>query len=315
MITDTFFRRYPNFGGRYGHVQQFFNQAAQIFFHELLPGIKTYGDQNELCERALVDFSREAGIVPPASGQDYIDLTYGAIVEAYDLWNDAHGSENQFIIVRLSIVELLFRYFEEYVADRDNKTNRIRHPWALRRKNDLLMDLREIKTRGIEELNNRLAQNKIPFVYSAGKFISEDHDLVFSEIQNPYWALSREEKWKTVNEYINKALERKHNDDIGAIIYASMALESALKIISDTLGLTSGSERGAVNYIENLSSRRANCFLSLWEAELLKVYFKSVRNPVSHGSGSEEPPRYSLIQTSWAVGHSILWCKSLIGRT
>jgi hypothetical protein len=54
---------------------------------------------------------------------------------------------------------------------------------------------------------------------------------------------------------------RKQHD---AVTYATKALESTLKIISDESGWSTGNERGAVNYIENLQS--SGRFIAAWEA-------------------------------------------------
>lgn len=96
--------------------------------------------------------------------------------------------------------------------------------------------------------------------------------------------------------------------------YAAKALESAIKIISTEKGWTHGTEKGAHNFIDNLASKRANEFIAKWEAEILKQFFTSVRNPFGHGAGSDKLPELSDQQTNWAIEFCMSWTKSLVER-
>jgi hypothetical protein len=73
-------------------------------------------------------------------------------------------------------------------------------------------------------------------------------------------------------------------------------------------------EKGAHNYIDNLSSKKNGSFINEWEKDALKSFFTSVRNPFGHGPGSKEMPALSLQQTNWAIESCMSWIKSLIKR-
>ncbi|MBO1077046.1 hypothetical protein [Roseomonas marmotae] len=79
-------------------------------------------------------------------------------------------------------------------------------------------------------------------------------------------------------------------------------------------GWTSGTEKGAANYIDNLVSQRNGRFIEPWEADFLKLFFRHVRNPLGHGAGSQAPPEFTEHQIAWAIETAMSWIKSLIRR-
>ena len=48
-------------------------------------------------------------------------------------------------------------------------------------------------------------------------------------------------------------------------------MESAIKIISDEKGWTTGNEKGAANYIDHLASANHGRFIEAWESDALKA--------------------------------------------
>ncbi|MBK5956833.1 hypothetical protein CCR97_01170 [Rhodoplanes elegans] len=140
--------------------------------------------------------------------------------------------------------------------------------------------------------------------------------LVFDEITNqevekPFWRLVSDPKWQNVDYDMKDAIDRRDTQGRDPALYAGKALESTIKIISNERGLSTGRERGAKNYIDNL---RSGGILEAWEAETLEVFFKHVRNPLSHGPGAEELTSLSIPQTNWAIESCMSWIKSLIQR-
>ena len=93
--------------------------------------------------------------------------------------------------------------------------------------------------------------------------------------------------------------------------YAAHSLESTIKIISDEKQLTTGNEKGASNYIDNLRGAK---LIEVWEMEALKHFFSKVRNPIGHGPGAAPMPSLTDHQTNWAIENSMIWIKSLIRR-
>lgn len=105
---------------------------------------------------------------------------------------------------------------------------------------------------------------------------------------------------------------RRRSED--AAFHAAKALESTIKIISDDKGWSTGRERGAANYIDNLVSQQNGRFLAPWESDMLKAYFIHVRNPHGHGAGSQPPPVLTPHQTEWAIETTMAWIKNLVRR-
>jgi hypothetical protein len=93
------------------------------------------------------------------------------------------------------------------------------------------------------------------------------------------------------------------------------ALESAIKLVSDEAGASTGKERGAANYIDNLLSDRSGRLLRGWESEVLKALFRDVRNPMSHGGGAVAPEPLTSAQTTWVIESCMSWIKRLSGRS
>ena len=165
-----------------------------------------------------------------------------------------------------------------------------------------------------EELNERFRQAGYTLDYHNGFIQISVEDIVQCEIEAPFWRLISDQKWVNVDLDMKEALDRRDTSGRDPAWYAARALESAIKIISSEKGWTTGSEKGAHNYIDNLASKK-NGFIVDWEASILKQYFTSVRNPFGHGPGTEDMPSLSTPQTQWAIEFSMSWIKSLIKRT
>ncbi len=113
---------------------------------------------------------------------------------------------------------------------------------------------------------------------------------------------------------MKEALDRRDSNDKDPAIFAAKALESAVKIISDSKGWTRNTEKGAAQYIDNLVSKANGRYLDVWEGDILKDYFRKVRNPVGHGPGSEPMPELTLEQTDWAIENAMSWVRALVRR-
>tara|TARA_R110002049_G_scaffold91473_1_gene227949 strand:+ start:705 stop:1766 length:1062 start_codon:yes stop_codon:yes gene_type:complete len=167
--------------------------------------------------------------------------------------------------------------------------------------------------RCVEELNERFRQAGYTLDYHNGFIQISAEDIVQREVEAPFWRLISDQKWANVDLDMKEALDRRDTSGRDPAWYAARALESAIKIISSEKGWTKGSEKGAHNYIDNLSSKK-NGFITGWEASILKEYFTSVRNPFGHGPGTEDMPSLSTPQTQWALEFAMSWIKSLVMR-
>jgi len=239
---------------------------------------------------------------------------------------DGQETADAFVKERLSLVELAFRLMGERVAvnnanlpaairEADIRSSRGR-PGHLVLRGSLSDSLRAANARlnqdfqnSVDELNARFVQAGVPLNYHNG-FIQISHDaLVTNEIETPFWNLVSGPKWSNVDTDMKEAFDRRDSGARDPAFYAVRALESTIKIVSDERKWTHGKERGAHNYIDNLSS---NGFLSDWESTALKHLFTSVRNPLGHGPGSAQMPALSDRQTDWAIDTSLSWIKRLV---
>jgi hypothetical protein len=143
---------------------------------------------------------------------------------------------------------------------------------------------------------------------------SQRDALILTQVEKPFWDLIADGMWMNVDTDMKEAIDRRDNNGRDPAFYAAKALESAIKIISDQKGASTGHEKGAHNYIDNLISARAGRFIDQWEADALKSLFKDNRNPFGHGPGSAPMPQLNAQQTEWVIETCMSWTKSLVRR-
>lgn len=164
------------------------------------------------------------------------------------------------------------------------------------------------------ELNVRFQQAKAPLSYHNGFVQIAKDQLIEAAIAKPFWALTSEPMWANVDNDMKEAMDRREANDRDPAFYAMRALESAIKIISDVRGFTTGNEKGASNYIDNLIAEKNGRFVEVWEGEQLKALFRHIRNPLGHGPGAADMAVLSQQQTDWAIDAAMSWTRNLIKR-
>ena len=166
----------------------------------------------------------------------------------------------------------------------------------------------------VAELNERFRRAKAPLTYHNGFIQFAMDQQIEKQIAKPFWDLVSAPIWRNVDIDMKEALDRRDSNDKDPAIFAAKALESAIKIVSDTKGWTRGTENGAAQYVDNLMSKANGSYMAVWEGEMLKDYFRKVRNSVGHGPGSEPMPELTLPQTDWAIEMAMSWVRTLARR-
>ncbi|WP_334262045.1 hypothetical protein [Bradyrhizobium sp. 6(2017)] len=161
------------------------------------------------------------------------------------------------------------------------------------------------------ELNSRLRQAECKLHYHNGFIQISQDDTVAQEIENPFWRLVADPKWHNVDHDMKEAIDLRDTGGCDPAFYAARSLESTIKIISGEKQLTTGKEKGAANYINNL---RGAELIEVWELEALHHFFAKVRNPFGHGPGAAPMPSLTEHQTNWAIENAMIWIKSLVRR-
>lgn len=166
----------------------------------------------------------------------------------------------------------------------------------------------------IEELNERFRRANAPLTYHNGFIQLALDETIEENIAKPFWSLVADPILKNVDIDMKESIDRRDSNDKDAVFFAAKALESAIKIVSDTKGWSRGTEKGAAQYIDNLISKANGGYLAVWEGEMLKDYFRKIRNTVGHGPGLEPMPVLTLEQTDWAIETAMSWVRTLVRR-
>ncbi len=166
------------------------------------------------------------------------------------------------------------------------------------------------------ELNERFRQAKIPLTYHNNLIQMSEDSLIEQQVERPFWSLVCEPKWSVVDQQMKESLDERDRGDRNSVSNALNALESTIKTISNDKGWTTGNERGAANYIDNLVKERSGSrFIQVWEKEVLITLFGEIRNQFGHGPASGQSlPSLLPQQTAWAIDSCMIWIKSLIRR-
>jgi hypothetical protein len=240
-------------------------------------------------------------------------------------------SPDRFMKERVSFVELAFRLCEEELLALNLELPKTIEAVKLQ---DSLPQTRGLRIPGIpvekikasnaslnasfkacvDELNERFRRAGTQLNYHNGFIQVATDPLVEKQIERAFWEIVADPLWKNIDIDMKEALDRRDANERDPAFYAARALESAIKIISDQKGWTHGGEKGAHNYIDNLSSKNNGAFINEWERDALKKFFTTIRNPFSHGPGSDEMPQLTLEQTNWAIETCMSWIKSLVQR-
>jgi hypothetical protein len=241
---------------------------------------------------------------------------------------DGNISADRFIKERVSLVEIGFRQHEIFVAGLNaelpqNITAAERFDQRFQRKGlqvpGTMADGVRAANAGlnakfqmeVNELNARFRQADCRLHYHNGFIQISEDQTVAHEIETPFWRLLAQPKWHNVDHDMKEAIDLRDTSGRDPAFYAARSLESTIKIISDEKALTTGKEKGAHNYIDNLMGAK---LLEVWEMEALKHFFTKVRNPFGHGPGAAPMPSLTDHQTNWAIENSMIWIKSLIRR-
>jgi AbiJ N-terminal domain 4 len=166
----------------------------------------------------------------------------------------------------------------------------------------------------VAELNERFRRARAPLTYHNGFIQVSLDEKIEQYVAKPFWDIVADPMWENVDIDMKEALDRRDSNDKDPAIFAAKALESALKIVSKAKGWTRGTETGASSFVDNLVSKANGGFLAVWEGDILKDYFRKVRNPLGHGPGSDPMPALNLSQTDWAIETAMSWVRSLVRR-
>lgn len=345
MLVDIFARRYANVVLRNTFEERdrrLLVQSFRILAEDIFPYYQNGKEDNHsvaILTKLHNVLSRELGVkeLSPQwfsyttkwNGSDHIQTHNHTLVKVCENWFEqpVSATPDNYIKEQLSFIELGFREREREIQIENASpiltsgqmlAGVLRSPPRnLEQTIGEEQQRRTQKTTGfrnfVEELNVRFRQAGYSLNYHNQFIQLLTDDLIQREVENPFWDLVSAEKWANVEIDMKQALDLRDADGRDPAFYAARSLESTIKIVSDTKGWTRGAERGAHNYIDNLSAK-GNNLIAQWESASLKEFFTQVRNPFGHGPGNDVMPILSRPQTEWAIEFSMIWIKNLIRR-
>ena len=353
-LTDIFARRYRDtpIWTRFGeNERRLLVQASRIvseqLFYEIEHHVWDHLDKTLSMELGVTNLSALSATDPASLSREQRihAITYRAAAACQDFLCGPYYdsvSPDRFLKERLSFVEIAFRKKEDQVAaenanlgqklqDELLRASRVApgpRDWKVRRleaerrrdeKEKEIRDANDHLNRRFElacrELNERFRQAGADLHYHNGFIQFASDSMTEREVEQPFWSLLRSSEWQTVDREMKEAIDLRDTGGPDPAFHAAKALESAIKIISDSRNWTRGNEHGAVSYLNNLRSRRNGEFIAQWEHDILRGFFANVRNPSAHGAGSGQPLSLSESQTDWAIGFCMIWIRNLIRRT
>jgi hypothetical protein len=247
MIRDLFHKRYKefyfSFSNYFGgpetipeYVESFFTQAIHIIFNDIKPILK---NSEEFFSNVYWTFTRELGVGSIGKGNSVEQNCLSYLLNPYNVWM-TNDNISDFIKKKISLIELIFGMVEEDLQKTVKK------------------NLDKEFYSAVDEINQRFKTAKLGFYYQNKMMRTYDDKLTQQNILEPYWEILTNPKWQLVDNDIREAFERFNNNKEDASFYAMRGLESVIKIISNDLNLTTGKEKGASNFIDNLSSKKKN---------------------------------------------------------
>jgi hypothetical protein len=349
MLTDVFFRRYAS-RAIFQHVGRkeisFFVQSFRIINEQVWRYYGSDGKVDNSVKAIWTDIhdrlSMEIGVkeLSPRyfpiqtqymgkAGTNWTSFEVNTVVEN---WLNARFTDDldadMFVKHRLSFVELAFRKRAEQVAQseaelpkrllqakavdpRIPKLYDLFSPEAIRaRQEDMIRVFREI----VNELNERLKQAGLPLHYHNGYLQIVQDEQVQNQIEQPFWNLVKEARWKNVSTGMAQAIDLRDNGGPDPSFHAAKALESAIKIICVIKGWTTGKEKGVSDFLNHLESKANGSFIEHWERQSMQRFYSDVRNEFGHGPGANAMPNFTPEQVDHTIEFCMSWIKSLIKR-
>ena len=342
MLTDIFAYRYLDHP-----IWQSVSEVEQRLLNQALGIVKEFfpADESGLEKwKVLHDqLARELGVDELSKRYySYTNSTTNLPVQGFFSWAYVceqfvkapfppnHLEPDRFVKERISFIELAFRFRGDELAKLNAKL-----PSALldAKRRDLIPALstripgsavtgvkawnesqNNTFAKQVDELNERFRRARAPLSYHNGFIQVSADELIERQISKPFWDVVADPQWQNVDIDIKEAIDRRDSNDKDPALFAARALESAIKIVSDSKGWTRGNEAGASNYIDNLVSKKNGSYLTTWEADMLRDYFRKVRNTLVHGPGSDPMPVLSIPQTDWAIETAMSWVRTLVRR-
>jgi hypothetical protein len=349
MLTDVFFRRYANrpmFQNVGQKERAFFVQSFRIINEQIWRYCGSDRKVDESVKAIWTDIhdrvSMEIGIKSLSPrffpnqtlymGNPVTNRTAFQMNTVVENWLTANFTDeldaDMFVKHRVSFVELAFRKRAEQVAQSEaDLPKRLLQAKKFDVKDSRLFEMfspeavladqegmHRVFRENVHELNERLKQAGMPLHYHNGYLQIVQDEQIQSQIEQPFWNLVKEARWKNVSTGMAQAIDLRDNGGPDPSFHAAKALESAIKIICGIKGWTTGKEKGVSDFLNHLESKANGSFIENWERQSMQRFYSDVRNEFGHGPGAEEMPNFASEQVDYTIEFCMSWIKNLIKK-
>lgn len=331
MLTDIFAIRYqdtPICGNDEPLDMRLVVQACQIVLDDLLPARTPQLDETAVAawrsinarvcrELGLNGLEEAPALVSDLERAQWREKSPDELARLFLTRPQGFNQADSDIKQRFSLVEVAMRHVYDRIQALNERIRRAEEQdevalFLLETSRAELLVLTTKHKRAADELNVRLAASNSPLTYHNGFFQLATSRAIETQVASPTWSLLGDPTYKNIDIDLKEAIDRRDNNGRDAALYATKALESAIKIISDKKGLTRGNENGAAAYIDNLVSQSNGRVIEVWQSEALKEIFRQIRNPHGHGPGAAAMPTPSLRDVDWVISTCMTWIRFLL---
>jgi hypothetical protein len=283
MLTDIFAYRYlerPIWENFDENSRRLLVQGFQIVAEQLFPYYDADGKERANAKVIWDDLNKRLAM--ELGLQDLSPPTYGHYAQwnGNKQWTSGSWSKikvcetfvlaefngsvaaDQFLKERLSLIELAFHQREEKLkelnASLENRVQEADLEVKLRPRRGIRLPgnrgdairawnqtQNELFNASCNELNERFRQSRANLHYHNGFIQISEDESVTRQIEQPFCSLVADPMWDSVDHDMKEAIDLRDSSGRDPALFAAKALESSIKIISDTKGWTRGHEKGA----------------------------------------------------------------------
>lgn len=158
-------------------------------------------------------------------------------------------------------------------------------------------------------VEEQIFKHGLPLRFTDCGFEVTEDEFLTAQIIEPIWQKLADPEFASARQHLEEALDEHVRGDPEAFIKALKSFESVVKVVANQIGgIRPGT--GAAYYLDQICSKGR---ISSWERDSMKLCFRDVRNPFSHGPGLEPIPQISRPESEFVIQFCIIAINRVLG--